>query len=162
MSSDFYLFSHSQEYTINIGKKIACQIDKCTFIGLEGNLGSGKTILTKGIALGLGITETVVSPTFQILREYSEGKLPLYHFDFYRLDSYDDLKLLEIDSYIESGVVVCEWSEKFPQLNYESFIKLRITYENEVTRKIYLMDCTENFKSLRQIFIYNHQKLLSL
>jgi tRNA threonylcarbamoyladenosine biosynthesis protein TsaE len=79
---------------------------------LEGELGAGKTAFTQGIGLGLGVTATINSPTFTILKEY-EGRLPLYHFDLYRLDEPDELYELGFEDYFRGdGVCVVEWAER--------------------------------------------------
>ena len=83
------LQSFSSEETIRIGEKIGSHLQKGDIIALQGFLAAGKTTITKGIALGLGIDEDVTSPTFTLISEYY-GRLPLYHFDVYRLDSVED------------------------------------------------------------------------
>ncbi|AFY95925.1 tRNA (adenosine(37)-N6)-threonylcarbamoyltransferase complex ATPase subunit type 1 TsaE [Chamaesiphon minutus] len=99
---------------------------------LTGDLGSGKTTLVKGIAHGLGITDSIVSPTFTIINEYFSGRVPLYHLDLYRLTSaeVDDLYL---ESYwlgleYELGIVAIEWAERLAHLPPE-YLRLELTYD---------------------------------
>jgi len=79
---------------------------------LSGDLGVGKTIFTKGFAEGLGVTEPVTSPTFTIVREYDEGRIPFYHFDVYRISDPDEMYAIGFDEYVDSdGVCLLEWGE---------------------------------------------------
>ena len=102
-------------------------------ICLDGELGSGKTIFTKGIANALGITETITSPTFTIIKEY-EGELPLYHMDVYRLDGETDG--VGIEEYFEKGgIVVIEWASTIKQILPKEYlhIKFKVIDENKRT-----------------------------
>lgn len=102
----------SSDDTVQLGKKIGACLKKGDVIALQGTLGAGKTVLTKGIALALSIDENVTSPTFCLISEYS-GTMPLYHFDVYRLEGGDDFDTLGADDMIYGdGVCVIEWSEK--------------------------------------------------
>ena len=104
--------SHSFDDTVECGKKFGCSLKGGEVIILSGELGSGKTAFAKGIALALGIYETVTSPSFSILNEYS-GHINLFHFDFYRLEDESEIEdLLEDYVYRKGGVTVIEWGEK--------------------------------------------------
>lgn len=115
--------------TIKLGKILGNHINERMVIALDGDLGCGKTHLTKGLALGLNIKENIKSPTFNLINEYNEGKIPLYHFDVYRLESLDELFLIGFDDYInENALVVIEWAslvkEALPQdTNYINIYK---------------------------------------
>ena len=86
-------------------------------LALVGELGAGKTHFTKGLVAGLGSTAVVTSPTFTIIHEYGDGKLPIYHFDFFRLDERERLMRLGLDDYFfGDGVCVVEWADRFPEL----------------------------------------------
>lgn len=106
------LHSESSEQTIEIGRKIGSMLKKGDVIALQGTLAAGKTTITKGIAQSLNITETITSPTFCLISEY-EGKMPLYHFDVYRLEGGEDfINLGAEDMLYGQGVCIIEWSEK--------------------------------------------------
>ena len=107
----YTIISNSIQETIKIGKTLGSQLNSKILIGLNGDIGCGKTHLTKGIALGLNIEHTIKSPTFNLISEYIDGTLPLYHFDVYRLNSVDELYLIGFEDYLKSfGVVVIEWT----------------------------------------------------
>ena len=105
------IISSSIEETIEIGRILGTQLNSKILIGLNGDIGCGKTHFTKGIALGLNIKDNIKSPTFNLISEYTDGVLPLYHFDVYRLESIDELYLIGFEDYVKSnGVVVIEWT----------------------------------------------------
>ena len=104
--------SNSPEETEKIGEALARQLQPATVLAYRGDLGAGKTAFTRGLARGLGIEEPVTSPTYTIVNEYLSGRLPLFHFDMYRLRSADDLFDIGWDDYLErGGVCAVEWSE---------------------------------------------------
>ena len=104
--------SNRPEETEKIGEALARQLQPGTVLAYRGDLGAGKTAFTRGLARGLGIEEPVTSPTYTIVNEYLSGRLPLFHFDMYRLRSADDLFDIGWDDYLErGGVCAVEWSE---------------------------------------------------
>ena len=104
----------SQPETVSLGRKIGTALQAGDVLVLTGDLGAGKTQLTKGIAAGLGIDADVTSPTFTIEMVYEGGRLPLYHFDLYRLDDPDQLEDIGLYDVLGSdGVCVIEWGEQF-------------------------------------------------
>ena len=104
--------THSPEETEAIGRKIAAKLLPGDIIAYYGDLGAGKTAFTRGLAAGLGVTEQVTSPTYTIVNEYLSGRMPLFHFDMYRLDSADDLFDIGWEDYLaRGGVCAVEWSE---------------------------------------------------
>ena len=110
-------FSHSPEETEAIGRAFASALRPGDVIAFSGDLGAGKTAFTRGLASGLGISEPVTSPTFTIVNEYDSGRLPLFHFDLYRLTCDDDLFDIGWEDYLErGGVCAVEWSENAPEL----------------------------------------------
>ena len=111
---------------------------------LEGPLGAGKSELTRGIAKGLGVTETVTSPSFTILNVYESGRCPLYHFDWYRLESADELYELGLDEYLGGdGIAVVEWAERCPEALPEKTIRIRLETTGEESRRIESEDLEE-------------------
>ena len=120
--------------TYIIAGKIA---DKCIggeVILLNGDLGAGKTTFTKGLAEALGITAVIKSPTFTLMKKYTQGRLPLYHFDLYRVESEEEVYELGFDDYLENndGICVIEWN-KFSGLN-KNVININIAYNGETGR----------------------------
>ena len=104
--------THSPTETEALGVRLADKLQGGEVIAYTGDLGAGKTAFTRGIARGLGIAERVTSPTFTIVNEYDSGRLPLFHFDMYRLTSSDDLYDIGWEDYLDrGGVCAVEWSE---------------------------------------------------
>ena len=109
--------SPSVEDTVAYGHTVATTLRRGDVIALCGDLGAGKTHFVKGVAAGVQSDAPVTSPTFTLIHEYLGGRLPLYHFDFYRLDDEDDALKIGLDEYLEGdGVCVIEWADKFPGL----------------------------------------------
>jgi len=137
------ILTRSAEETVELGRLIGSRLVHGTFAGLSGELGSGKTTLARGIAIGLGVTANVTSPTFQLIREY-KGRELLFHFDFYRLESGCDLIDLDINGCLERGIVIAEWAEKFIMPAATGIMILRFEWVDENFRRITLMDATPN------------------
>jgi len=109
--------SRQPSETIAFAREMASRLRAGTVVALNGELGSGKTQFVKGLASGLGFTGEVTSPTFTLIHEYVGGRLPIYHFDFYRLDNEVEVVQLGLEEYLQSdGVCVIEWAGKFRQL----------------------------------------------
>ena len=105
--------THSESETEAVGEALATTLSPGTVIAFTGDLGAGKTAFTRGLARGLGISERVTSPTFTIVTEYEGGRLPLFHFDMYRLESSEELFDIGWEDYLRrGGVCAVEWSEK--------------------------------------------------
>ena len=105
--------SHSPAETEALGKSWGRHVPKGLAIGLSGDLGAGKTRLVRGIALGLGITERVHSPTFTLVNVYATGRLTLFHLDLYRLETPEQIFTAGLDEYLNpAGVAVIEWGER--------------------------------------------------
>lgn len=108
------VISNARDETIALGARIAKRLKRGDVLALTGELGSGKTVFVKGLAKGLGVSDTryVNSPSFVIVKEY-RGKLPLYHFDIYRLDKKTSLETIGYDEYFYGcGVTAIEWADK--------------------------------------------------
>lgn len=105
--------THSEGETEAVGETLGKRIFPGTVIAFTGDLGAGKTAFTRGLARALGVTDRVTSPTFTIVNEYEGGRLPLFHFDMYRLESSDELFDIGWEDYLRrGGVCAVEWSEK--------------------------------------------------
>lgn len=102
---------------VTLGEEVAQSLKSGAVLALRGGLGAGKTHFTKGVVAGLGCNAQVTSPTFTLAHEYAGGKLPVFHFDFYRMESEDEVLRIGWDEYLaEDGVIVVEWPDKFPGL----------------------------------------------
>ena len=107
--------AHGPEETRAIGRELSLALPENSVIGLSGELGAGKTEFVKGIAEGLGAMDPVTSPTFTLIHEYRSGRLPLFHMDFYRLETEKELDEIGFDDYLrEPGICAIEWADRFP------------------------------------------------
>ena len=128
--------TNSPEETEKLGAALAKALKPGTIIAYRGDLGAGKTAFTRGLARGLGCREMVTSPTYTIVNEYLGGRLPLFHFDMYRLHSSDDLWDIGWEDYLErGGVCAVEWSENVADA-MENPITITIEKLGEDTRRI--------------------------
>jgi len=144
------IVSNSPEETKRQGKKLSALLKKGDTIALVGDLGSGKTTLTKGIARGLGVkaSEYVNSPSFMIINEYN-GRLPLYHFDLYRLESKSAIESTGYEEYLYGeGVCVIEWAEKILDLLPKEYIKIEMALIDEKQRLIKFIPKGPRYKKL--------------
>ena len=129
--------SHSPEETKAFAEEFAKSLKGGEVIAFTGNLGAGKTCFTTGLAKGLGFTGRVTSPTFALMNEYLGGRLDVFHFDMYRISSWDDLYSSGFFDYVEQGgVVVAEWSENITGALNENTIFIDVLNLDETTRKI--------------------------
>ena len=125
--------SHSAEETIAIGRTIAALLPSAAVVLLIGNLGAGKTTLTKGIAQGRGAAEPedVTSPTFTLIHEYS-GQTRMYHIDLYRLDTEREVLTLGLEElYDQDALVLIEWGERFPRLIPQEHWEIRLSADED-------------------------------
>ena len=128
--------TNSPAQTESIGAALGKIIEPGTVIAYRGDLGAGKTAFTRGLARGLGCTEIVTSPTYTIVNEYLGGRIPLFHFDMYRLRSSDDLFDIGWEDYLDrGGVCAVEWSENVDDA-MEDALYITIEKLGEDTRRI--------------------------
>ncbi|MCQ4636139.1 tRNA (adenosine(37)-N6)-threonylcarbamoyltransferase complex ATPase subunit type 1 TsaE [Anaerovorax odorimutans] len=128
----------NEEETRVFGRQLGQNSKKGDIIALIGDLGTGKTALTKYIAEGLGIQETITSPTFTIVQEYHDGRLPLYHFDVYRIGDPDEMFELGYEEYFfGDGVCVVEWADLIEELIPQEAKKIFIEYGQHEGERIY-------------------------
>jgi tRNA threonylcarbamoyladenosine biosynthesis protein TsaE len=130
--------SRSPEQTQRLGMRLGELAQPGDVLLLTGNLGSGKTCLTQGIAWGLGVKEYASSPSFVIIREY-HGRLTLYHIDFYRLDRIEEIADLGLDEYLYGkGICVVEWAEKGIAVLPKEHLLISLIYVSDTERSISL------------------------
>ena len=130
---DYKYNVYDESETIELAENIESEHFPNMVICLNGDLGSGKTIFTKAFAKALGIHESITSPTFNIIKEYTDGELPLYHMDVYRLDG--DIKELNIEDYFDKGgVTIIEWAEMIADSLPEERLDIEIKITGEDSR----------------------------
>lgn len=118
---------NSPEETYEFARSLAENAHAGETYALTGDLGAGKTVFAKGFAAGLGISEMVTSPTFTIMQIYGNGRLPLYHFDVYRIDDPDEMYAVGFDDYVGGdGVALIEWADRIRELLPEDTVRIRI------------------------------------
>ena len=127
--------SKSPEETEEIAVRLSKTLQGTEVVAMFGGLGAGKTAFARGIAKGLGISDCVSSPTFALVNEY-EGKFNVYHFDMYRINSYDDLYTTGFFDYMGNGVLIIEWSENIEGFLPENRINVTMKYISETEREI--------------------------
>lgn len=139
MTAHLTLLSHSPEATEKIGRELARYLRSGDILTLDGDLGAGKTALTRGIARGMGLTSHVSSPTFTIVMEHpaeKEGQIPLFHFDVYRLATGDDFLDSGLDEYFDqNGVSVLEWGKLVADVLPDDVLRISMHGTDEI-RKI--------------------------
>ena len=130
--------SNSPAETEAIGRQFAVKdVGVGSILALKGELGSGKTLFTKGLVAGLGSDATVTSPTFTIVHEYPSGRLPVYHFDLFRLGNRSSVARLGLDDYFfADGVSVIEWADRFPEFIPDQARWVSFEIKSENTRVI--------------------------
>lgn len=127
--------TQSAEETYAFGNQLASLLRPGDVLCLIGTLGAGKTLLVQGITAGLGVAQQAISPTFTIMNLY-DGKVPIYHFDLYRLDYSDQLLDIGFDEYVGShGIALIEWADKFPDQMPKDYLQIEIIPQ-DVTKRI--------------------------
>lgn len=137
------------EQTEAIGEKLAQKLKGTEVIALFGELGAGKTAFTRGLCRGLNVKNNVCSPTFAIVNEYS-GKFKVCHFDMYRIKTMEDLYSTGYFDYLDTGVLIIEWSENIESILPEDCIKLTIKYGKKQNERVICFergDLIENFSN---------------
>ncbi len=136
------IFLADAEATRALGVNLGKSLQAGSVILLEGDLGAGKTTLVQGLGEGLGITDPIVSPTFTLINEYTEGRIPLYHLDLYRLQP-EEVTALNLESYWEGsefplGIVAIEWAERL-QYQPQNYLKISLNYSADTGRQANLV-----------------------
>ena len=144
---DYKCVVYDESETIELAENIESEHFPNMVICLNGDLGSGKTIFTKAFAKAMGIHESITSPTFNIIKEYSDGELPLYHMDVYRLDG--DVKELNIDDYFDKGgVTIIEWADMIGDHLPEERLDINIRITGEDTRVFVLVPHGKRYEEI--------------
>ncbi|MBQ3329867.1 MAG: tRNA (adenosine(37)-N6)-threonylcarbamoyltransferase complex ATPase subunit type 1 TsaE [Ruminococcus sp.] len=138
------IITGSPKQTEELGSKIASVLKGREMIALFGNLGAGKTAFTRGLCEGLGIHDSVCSPTFAIVNAY-KGKFPVYHFDMYRITDVEDLFATGYYDYLGSGVIIIEWSENIESELEPDCIRIRITKTNAENERIFEIEGLDEY-----------------
>jgi tRNA threonylcarbamoyladenosine biosynthesis protein TsaE len=139
--------SKSKEETQAFGARMGAVLKPGDVICLEGALGAGKTTLAQGIARGLGVIEDVTSPTFTIIQEYLSGRMPLRHFDFYRIETPEEIQHLGFEDYLDSdGVVLTEWHENLGDYAPTDRIRVQLSLNEDASRQIVILADGERYQ----------------
>ena len=128
--------SNSAEETERLGERVASKLSGTEVIALFGGLGMGKTAFTRGLACGMGADDIVSSPTFALVNEY-RGRVPIYHFDMYRVASWDDLYSTGFFDYLDTGVLIIEWSENIEGALPENALRITISRGENDNQRIF-------------------------
>ena len=144
---EYKIISNDEFETIEIAQNFESEKFENMIICLDGELGSGKTVFTKGIANALGIDESITSPTFTIIKEYTTGELPLYHMDVYRLDSDDET--IGLSDYLNSDAVcIIEWSEIIADQLPEERLDIKFKVIDDETRVLVFTPHGQQYEDL--------------
>ena len=144
---DYKITTHSEMETLEIAQNFESEKFPNMIICLNGELGSGKTLFTKGIANGLGIEDTITSPTFTIIKEYLDGEMPLYHMDVYRLDG--DISEVGIEDYFtKGGIVVIEWANTIKDILPEERLDIKFKISGENSRTLIITPHGQKYEEL--------------
>ena len=149
---DYKLTTYSEEETIELAQNIESEKFPNMVICLRGDLGSGKTVFTKGIANALGIKESITSPTFNIIKEY-DGELPLYHMDVYRLDGNTEGYGIE-EYFFKGGVVVIEWADTIKDILPKDYLHIKFKVADENKRILILTPYGKQYEDLCEAVLW--------
>lgn len=130
-----------EEDTKKFGLDLAKRLQPGSIVALIGDLGTGKTTLTKSIAKGLGVKDMITSPTFTIVQEYHDGRLPLYHFDVYRIGEIEEMYELGYEEYFfGQGVCVVEWADLILELIPPESVIIKLEYGEQENERVYVVE----------------------
>lgn len=144
---EYKLTTHGESETIEIAQNIESEKFENMIICLDGELGSGKTVFTKGLAQALGIKESITSPTYTIIKEYLEGEMPLYHMDVYRLDGQVDGVGIE-EYFNKDGIVVIEWAKTIKDILPEERLEIKFKIIDENRRSVTIIPYGKKYEEL--------------
>lgn len=148
MENEYKYTSHSEEDTMELAQNIESEKFPNMVICLKGELGSGKTVFVKGFASSLGIDETITSPTFNLVKEYMNGEMPLYHMDVYRLEDSEDNGASLVDYFKKGGVTIIEWSDIIKDSLPEERLEIKFKMIDEETRVLTLIPYGQDYEDV--------------
>ena len=152
------LQSKSEIQTEAIGRLLGEKLFRGSFITLSGELGAGKTVFVRGLARGLQIDGPVRSPSFILMNQYENGRLPLYHFDIYRLSHVDDMNMLGYEEYFYgNGVSVVEWPQLITELLPKERLDIEILYLDDESREIRFEAYSPSYKTLLKDMVKEYE-----
>lgn len=147
---DYKITTHNEVETIEIAQNLESEKFPNMVICLDGELGSGKTVFTKGFAQALGINEIITSPTYNIIKEYLNGELPLYHMDVYRLDgNTDDIGIEEY--FTKGGVVIIEWADSIRDILPNERLDIKFKVLDEEKRNLVFIPHGKKYEELLEV-----------
>ena len=144
---EYKIICNDEYETIELAQNFESEKFENMIICLDGELGSGKTVFTKGIAHALGIEENITSPTFTIIKEYTTGEMPLYHMDVYRLDGNTEGVGIE-EYYIKGGIVIIEWAKTIKDILPEERLEIKIKVIDENRRMLVITPQGQKYEEL--------------
>lgn len=150
---EYKITTRDERDTINLAQNLESEKFENMIICLEGDLGSGKTIFTKGFAQALSIDENITSPTFNIIKEYLSGEMPLYHMDVYRLDGKADEIGLE-DYFTKGGIVVIEWADLIKSYLPEERLDIKFKIVDEETRVLTFIPHGQQYEEICEAILW--------
>ena len=152
---DYRITTRDERETIQVAQNLESEKFENMIICLRGDLGSGKTIFTKGFAQALGIDENITSPTFNIIKEYLNGEMPLYHMDVYRLDGKIDGIGLE-DYFTKGGVVIIEWADLIEDYLPEERLDIKFKIVDEETRTLISVPHGQQYEEICEAVLWKY------
>jgi len=147
INMEYKIICNDEYETIELAQNFESEKFENMIICLDGELGSGKTVFTKGIAHALGIEENITSPTFTIIKEYTTGEMPLYHMDVYRLDGNTEGVGIE-EYYIKGGIVIIEWAKTIKDILPEERLEIKIKVIDENRRMLVITPQGQKYEEL--------------
>lgn len=148
MEIEYKYTSHNEQDTMELAQNIESEKFPNMVICLKGELGSGKTVFVKGFAQSLGIDENITSPTFNLVKEYHSGEMPLYHMDVYRLEDGDDGTIGLTDYFSKGGVTIIEWSDIIKDSLPDERLEIKFKVIDEEMRVLILTPYGEAYEDL--------------
>jgi tRNA threonylcarbamoyladenosine biosynthesis protein TsaE len=149
------IYTNSIEETVAFGERLGALLGPGDVLALMGELGAGKTTITKGIARGAGVADEIHSPTFTLIHEH-KGRVPFYHVDLYRLAGNEDVEFLGLEEYIHGdGIVVIEWADRAPALLAKERLEITLSFQGDEGREIKLHPTSERLRKIVESIVEN-------